>query len=168
MEIERIIASRRSIRQYEARRVEKEKIKGILYAGLQAPSGKNGQPWNFIIVQEDKQLLQKLSGCTIYMDFVGTADALVLVFLKKSASYHYVKDVQAIGACIENMLLQATAYGLGSCWIGEILNKEQQVKELLDLDADLELMAIITLGYPRNNTPSPRKKSLSDCVIKTL
>ena len=168
MEIDQIIASRRSIRQYETRRIEEEKIEGILYAGLQAPSGKNGQPWKFIIVQDNKQLLQKISRCTIYADFVGTADTLILVFLEKSASYHYVKDVQAIGACIENMLLQATAYGLGSCWIGEILNKEQQVKELLDLDTDLELMAMITLGYPRDNTPSPRKKTLSDCVIRSL
>ena len=54
----------------------------------------------------------------------------------------------AIGARIQNMLLAAHTLSLGACWLGEILNKREEVATYLNLDADLELTAVVTLGYP--------------------
>ena len=99
--------------------------------------------------------------------FMRNADCLICVFLDKDSGYDYVKDCQSIGACIENMLLAASSLGIGSCWIGEILERQTEVKELLQIDKDrYDLMAIISLGYPlrESNARTPRKP-LSECVI---
>lgn len=102
---------------------------------------------------------------TIYNSFVSKADCLIVVFLDKAQSYHYVKDVQAIGACIQNMLLQATALGIGSCWIGEILNRAEDVNSLTGVSDNMELMAVIALGYSSDNIEQPIKKPLNDLLI---
>jgi nitroreductase len=62
-----------------------------------------------------------------------------------------------MGAAIQNMLLAAHELGLGSCWIGEILKNEEQVKELVGAANDLELMAVISVGYPSKATKSKRR-----------
>ena len=161
-----LIRARRSVRQFFARPIPEDLLEEILLAGMQAPSGKNGQPWKFLLVQKDKTLLRKIAALTLYEPFVKKADALVAVFLDKTQSYHYLKDAQAAGACIQNMLLQAQEFGIGSCWIGEILNRDGFVKQLLGLDHRLDLMAVIAFGYPdRVQEPRARKKSLSECLI---
>ena len=89
------------------------------------------------------------------------------MFLDKDSAFDRTKDCQSIGACIENMLLTATSLGIGSCWIGEILDRQTEVKELLQVDNDrYDLMAIISLGYPlrESNARTPRKP-LSECVL---
>lgn len=90
--------------------------------------------------------------------------------MDKSQSYHYIKDVQAVGARIGNMLLQATALGIGSCWIGEILAKKKEVYELLfprrpSGQAALELMAVVALGYAEGRASPPRKKGLEGALL---
>ncbi|MCK9480044.1 MAG: nitroreductase family protein [Firmicutes bacterium] len=164
----REIYERRSIRKYTEEPVEKQLIKQIIQAGIQAPSGKNGQPWKFIVVQEDKELLKQIAGLTLYKNFVETADALILVFLDKTGSYHYIKDAQAIGACIQNMLLEITRLKLGSCWIGEILNRDIFVKKLLKIDNKLDLMAVLTVGYSAESPKALKKKPLTDCLLNFL
>ncbi len=166
MELKEVIEERKSVRSYADKTVEKEKIKKTLNAGMQAPSGKNGQPWKFIVVQKDKELLKKISALTLYDSFVRTADCLIMVLLDKSQSYNCIKDCQAVGACIQNMLLTITDLGLGACWIGEILNRDLFVKKLLKLDNNLDLMAVIAVGYPNDNAKQPSKKQLQDCLIE--
>jgi nitroreductase len=161
------IINRNSCRNFLEQFVKKTDIETILNAGLHAPSGKNGQPWKFIVVQKDKVLLKKISALTVYDSFVKTADTLIVVFLDKTRSYHYIKDCQAIGACIQNMLLQATKLGIGTCWIGEILNRDIFVKKLLNIDNSLDLMAVVALGYPaeENKHINRNKKRLEDFFV---
>ena len=64
METERCIYARKSVRKYSGRRLGREAVEQLLLAGLQAPSGKNGQPWRFLVVQEDRELLSRLSALT--------------------------------------------------------------------------------------------------------
>lgn len=162
------IRQRRSVRAYTDRPIEWDKIEQILQAGMCAPSGKNGQPWRFAVVQNDKSLLQKIADCTVYT-FVRTAACLICVFMDKTESYHYVKDCQAVGACIENMLLTVTELGLGACWIGEILNRDIAVKQLLGVDNRYDLMAVIALGYPQTDrAPQRVRKSAQDCILMRL
>lgn len=163
-----LIEQRRSVRSYLPKEIAWTDIEAILSAGMHAPSGKNGQPWRFITVQKDKALLRELAGLTVYDGFVRTADALIVVLLDKTQSYHYVKDCQAVGACIQNMLLRAVSQGIGACWIGEILNRDTAVKQLLGLSHRYDLMAVVTLGFPNDNSSRPPKKSLSDCLMKKL
>ena len=160
-----IIEQRHSVRSYKNARIEKSAIKKILKAGTLAPSGKNGQPWRFAVVQDDKKLLQNIAACTVYENFVSTADCLICVFMDKSESYHYIKDCQAIGACIQNMLLEAEHSGLGACWIGEILNRDVAVKKLLGIGNRYDLMAVVAVGQKGGEEKRAARKPLDDVVL---
>ncbi len=118
-------------------------------------------------MQQDKELIQSISDLMQRSTFIKTADCLICVFLDKEQAFDQVKDCQSIGACKENMLLAATSLGIGSCWIGEILDNQTEVKTLLGVDQSrYDLMAIISLGYPlrESKTKTPRKP-LSGCVF---
>ncbi|WP_456324402.1 nitroreductase family protein [Desulfonauticus submarinus] len=157
MEVLEAILQRRSIRKFTDKDVSKEDVLKILEAGKWAPSGLNNQPWRFLVViDEDRKL--KLATCTKYASIVRQAKVLIVVFLDKQASYHKIKDAQAIGACIQNMLLAICDLGLGGVWLGEILNQEKKVHHILKTDCkNLELMAVIALGYPAQKGSSSRK-----------
>ncbi len=159
--------SRTSVRVYKPQLISKENINTILQSATLAPSTKNIQPWRFVVVQQDKQLIHNIADLTQRSTFIKTADCLICVFLDKDSAFDRTKDCQSIGACIENMLLTATSLGIGSCWIGEILDRQTEVKELLQVDNDrYDLMAIISLGYPlRTSATRTPRKPLSECVI---
>lgn len=161
------IQTRISVRLYKQQPIEQEKIDAILQAAILAPSAKNFQPWRFVVVQQDKALIQGIADLMQHSKFVRNADCLICVFLDKDNGFDYVKDCQSIGACIQNMLLTATSLGIGSCWIGEILDRQAEVKELLQVDSNrYDLMAIISLGYPlRQSVAKTPRKPLSECVI---
>lgn len=165
MELTQAIRERKSIRCFQRQEISARDLEAVLNLGILAPSGKNGQPWKFLIVQRDKALLERIAELTIYQKFVRRADCLILVFLDKAQSYHYVKDVQAIGACIQNMLLALTDLGLGGCWIGEILNRDLNVKALLGIGRELDLMGMIAAGFPADGAQSPPKKTLRECLL---
>lgn len=165
MELREAVFGRRSVRQFCAKEVEKKDIQQIIEWGMKAPSGKNGQPWKFAVVQHDKQLLQKIAYHSVYGGFMSKADCFICVFLDKTQSYNHIKDCQAVGACIQNMLLCATQVGLGACWIGEILNRDAQVKRLLGIGDSLDLMAVIALGYEEGKTAAVQKKDIKQCLL---
>ncbi len=155
MDIIELIKSRRSIRKYKDTPVKYEDTMKILDAGRWAPSGLNNQPWRFVII-EQRHMIEKISELTKYRDLILGAKALIVVFLDGEVEYNRTKDCQAIGACIENMLLAAQSIGLGACWCGEILNRGQEVGSILDVPGTYELMAVITLGYPAEEGKSSR------------
>ncbi len=159
------IKRRRSVRRYIGEEIKRETIEDILEAGRLAPSGKNGQPWRFYVVQNDKTLLRKIAEQTVYFSSVVYADCLILVFMDKVKSYHYLKDAQAIGACVENMLLAAEELGVGACWNGEILRNADQVKEILSLGKRYDLMAMITLGYADRENMKSLRIPLEEVVL---
>ena len=141
------IMTRRSVRGYTDRPLDEETIKTLLQAAISAPSGRNGQPWKFKVVT-DKELINKISDLSRLGTWMRTAPCLVAVYLDKSRSYDRLKDAQSCGAAIQNIMLAAHSLGIGSCWIGEILPKDDEIKAMLNIKiSDLELMAIISLGY---------------------
>ena len=72
----------------------------------------------------------------------------MIVFLDNSCSYNQMKDIQSCGATMRNMMLAAHALGIGSCWIGKFLSKENEVKKILVIDnTNLQLMRIVSFGY---------------------
>ena len=119
-DILKIIKGRRSIRKFNIKKVEKDKIRNILTAGRWAPSGLNNQPWRFVLIESQKYK-DKIAQLTEYGGIIKKAPIAILVFLDKNSSYDRDKDIMAIGACVQNMLLEAHSLGLGSCWLGEIL-----------------------------------------------
>ena len=164
----KVIKQRRSIRRYTKDMVTKDQINTILEAGRWAPSGLNNQPWRFIIILNEDKRKPELAECTKYGKIILRANVLIIVLIDKSVMYNETKDHQAIGACIQNMLLTIHAMGLGGVWLGEILNNESRVMEILDLDNDkYGLMAVIAIGYPEEKGKSARKP-LSELILEGM
>src|SRR5512143_107842 len=126
------IYTRRSIRQYTDQPVEREQLLEIIKAGTWAPSGMNNQPWRCVIVT-NAEARKNLAKHTTYNFIIERAPACIAVFVDRTVMYNDVKDHQAIGACIQNMLLAAHALGLGAVWLGEILKNADGVRDLLEL-----------------------------------
>lgn len=167
MEILDIIKSRRSIRQYLDKDISGDLIREIIEAARFAPSGLNNQPWRFIIVK-DKKLKDKTAGLTKYCAIIKNAPVIICVFLNYGDSYNRDKDIMAIGACIQNMLLAGHGMGLAACWLGEILNQKQGVSKLLEVDEDHELMAVITIGYADEKPGKGERRPIKDLVMKEI
>ncbi len=158
------IYSRRSIREYTDEPVEDQQVLEIIRAGMWAPSGLNNQPWRFAIVKEPG-LKAKFEPLTKYSRIIKSAKVLLPVFIDKEAMYHPVKDHQAIGACLENMLLAAHSMGLGAVWLGEILKSDREIRNLLALGDHLELMAVIALGHPARRDQKSRRKDMEELIV---
>jgi nitroreductase len=161
------ILSRRSIRKYTQEKISREEISTILNAGRWAPSGLNNQPWKFVVIQE-KETVEKLAGCTHYGNIVSNAPLLIAVYLDQAAMYNRTKDLQAIGAAIQNMLLACCELGLGAVWLGEILNQKDKVNLILSCPDSMELMAVLAIGHPaEKNAVSSRKELREICYEET-
>lgn len=145
------IFNRRSIRKYEDRPVEREKIDKLLKAAMQAPSAANEQPWEFIVV-ENKDTLRKLSNMGPYSKLVeGSAVTFVLLANNDSLRIPTAWQ-QDLGAAAENMLLEAAYLGLGAVWLGVATDKNNEIfiKEMFKLPENIKPFALISVGYPDN------------------
>jgi nitroreductase len=158
------IYQRRSIRQFLDAPVERDVLMEILRAASWAPSGLNNQPWRFAIVR-DGETKDKIATLTRYATILKGAAVLVPVFLDRETSYDYLKDCQAVGACLQNLLLAVHAHGLGAVWIGEILKNKDQVRNVLGLPARLELMAVVAIGHPAHQKQSSHRRPLEELIV---
>ena len=158
------IHARRSIRHYTAAPVSRDLIMAALEAASWAPSGLNNQPWRFAIIW-DKPLQEAVAALSKYSSILNSAAVLIAVFLDKEASYDYTKDCQAIGACLQNLLLSLHAMDLGAVWIGEILKNKERVVETLNLPAHLELMAVVAVGHPASRTQRSRRRPVEELIL---
>ena len=134
------IFHRISVRKYEDKPVEKEKIMEILKAGMQAPSACNQQPWEFYVVT-DKEKIQKLSKVTPYTGCAAGAPAVIVPV------YHTEGLVAPSFAQIdmsiaqENIWLETDTLGLGGVWFGIAPVEEhmEKVHRLLDLPENVKV-----------------------------
>lgn len=161
------IYKRRSIREYTDDQVSMEDLLEIVKAGTWAPSGLNNQPWRFVIIR-DSSTREELSTTTHYSHIIKGARALIAVFVDREAMYNEVKDHQAAGACIQNMLLATEALGLGAVWLGQILNNKDRVNKILGIDDRYDLMAVVALGYPGHRNQQSTRMDLEQFILKTL
>ena len=160
-----LISTRRSIRKFTDDPVSDDLIHKILEAGIRAPSGLNNQPWRFAVIR-DSELKSEISVLTHYSKIVLGANVLIAVFLDNSASYDRTKDCQAVGACIQNMLLSIHHLGLGAVWLGEILKNRETVERILEVPEGCELMAVIALGHPLEEKKAHgSRKPIEEVVI---
>lgn len=167
MDIYEVIKKRRSIRKYKPDAVPEEKLTKILEAARQSPSGKNGQPWRFIIVR-DESLRKNLVPACKGQAFLAQAPIVIVVCANEAESYQkqggYMKSWSIdVGITFEHLILAATAEGLGTCWIGAF--SEPEVKKILSVPDNLRVAALTPLGYP-DEVPSPKpRKSLNEIIF---
>ena len=141
------IQQRYSVRSYQKRPVEKEKLETILQAARLAPSAKNIQEWRFIVVQ-DTDTRKKLRVAANNQAFVGEAPVVIVCctaisdYVMRCGHLAYPIDV---AIAMEHMALQAVEEGLGTCWVGSFY--EDQVKAILAIPATARVVELLTLGY---------------------
>ena len=161
------IRKRRSIREFTGESVSRDALCKIVSAGIWAPSGLNNQPWRFILVR-DRATNEQLAQYTTYSHIIIGAPALIMVFLDKEAMYNEVKDHQAVGACIQNMLLAVEELGLGAVWLGQILQNKDKVNEMLSLSDAFELMAVLAIGHPQHRNQKSQRKPFADFILQEI
>ena len=161
------IYTRRSRRNYTGQPVDREALLEIIRAGTWAPSGLNNQPWRFTTVTSP-EVKGRIAALTKYSRIVEEAPACIAVFIDREDMYHEVKDHQAMGACIQNMLLAAHALDLGAVWLGEILKNGEGVIEVLDLPETLSLMAVVCVGHPSGPDKTSHRRDFTKVLLKEL
>lgn len=161
-----LIEKRKSIRSYKPQHVEEEKLNYILQAFRKAPSAKNLQPWKLIIVK-DKKKISDLSIACNNQTFLSEAPILIVACAKEDEAYGvmggYMNSYPVdIALALEHLILAATEKGLGTCWIGAF--KEKLVKDLLDVPANVRVVAITPVGYPATEGRIRGRKPISKIV----
>ena len=167
MEVFEAIQRRKSVRTYTKTPVPEEKLGKILEAARLAPSAENIQPWYFIVVT-DHEKRKQIAKSGVFAEFLDEAPVVIVGCGDRKASPKwYVIDV---AIAMQNMVLAATAEGLGTCWIGSF--DEGLVKRLLKIPERFEVVALLTVGYPRKKLDLTgkfvhfirRKKRLNEIV----
>lgn len=138
------IYARRSIRSYQDREIEPEKLVTLLKAGMAAPSACNLQPWEFIVVS-GKQRMDLLREATTEGKYNAPA---AVVICANTENIPWGGDGWMIdcSAAVENMMIAAAAMGLGSVWIGS--HDEDAVRRLLHIPEKIRVMNLAYFGYP--------------------
>ncbi len=180
------ISKRRSIRKFKDITLPEETLNIILKAATQAPSGKNRQPWKFILVREDKRremvatmrqgiTKMKESGMDVgsserSADIMEEAPVTVFIFnpygkypwLPHSLreSFENLVDIQSAGAAIQNMLLAALELEVGSLWICNIFYAYEELCTWLGEEG--EMVAAVSLGYPDEAPHARPRKPLKE------
>ncbi len=143
----KMILTRRSIRHYQSRPIPDSLIDKIIYAGQQAASARNQQPWEFIVIRE-RVLKQKLADLTDHGKFIGEAPCCIALFCEDSK--YYLEDG---AAAAQNILLAARYFGIGSCWVaGDKKPYGDKAREYCGAKPNAKLIALIALGYPEKET----------------
>ena len=167
IQLNEIIAERTSCRNFRLQKMNIDKIQALIESARWAPSGKNGQPWRFVVVINEN-IKKAIALNSVYGNWMKNASAFIIVYLDKGKSYDYIKDLQGIGAAIQNILLQATYMGIGTCWIGEILRNEAKINSLLQVPDNYELMAVICVGYANESTVKTQRINIQDIIYKEI
>lgn len=141
------ILSRRSIRKYTSEHVGEEDIKTLLEAAMAAPSASNRKPWHFVVVTE-RTKLDKLADSHRYGKMLYDAPLCVAVCGDPSASERFW--VQDCSAATENLLLAATALGLGAVWLGVHPSRERvaDVRGILGIPEGVTPLNLVSIGHP--------------------
>lgn len=146
-----LIKTRRSTRKFTDELLKPGQVEMILKAALMAPSSKNKNPWQFVVI-EDKEMLAKLAACKKHgAAFLEGCALAVVVLANVMESDVWVEDASIASIYMQ---LQAEELGLGSCWC-QIRNRfteddmdtNQYVRDLLNIPYQLDVLSIIGFGY---------------------
>lgn len=184
MEVFEAIRTRRSIRAYEDKPVEEEKLRRVLEAARMAPSAGNRQPWCFIVVTDPKVK----EGLKLAKEKMrpppprigsgvapppgrpprGPLESAPVLIVGCALPSESVPGTDFwkidVAIALQNLVLAAWEQGLGTCWIG-VFHEEEEVKKVLGLPGEARVVAMIALGYPaEKKEPVTNRKSFDEIV----
>ena len=148
------ILARRSIRKYENKQVEREKIDLILECACAAPSANNLRPWHFVEITERKTL-DALADALTYGKMLAQATLAIVVCSEKESTSNPWWE-QDCAAAMQNILVAATALGLGSVWVGvhHTAVFSEKVRGIVGIPEHIQVMGIAAIGYGAESKPA--------------
>jgi nitroreductase len=156
METLNVIFNRRSIRKYKSQAVEPEKIEQLLKAAMYAPSARNTQSWQFMVITE-RAILDEIRKVHPYAGMLKEATLAILVCGDKTLETNEGYLNTNCSAATQNILLAAYDLGLGSVWLG-VYPREERMKglsSLFQLPGHIIPISLIAIGYPAEAKEDP-------------
>ena len=150
-----------AVRNYQDKPVPEASLRRIVEAGRLTGSSMNGQPWHFVVVQ-DRDTLRQLGSLLHTGPYVAQAPLAIVVVIDHSP--YAISDASR---AIQSMLLAAWTDGLGSNWVG--FGGLDQLKPLLGIPAEVDVFAVLPIGYPGDETlghGKKRRKALAEVVYR--
>jgi len=165
MDVFEAIKTRRSIREYQEKPVEQEKLSKVLEAARLSPSAANKQPWKFIVVTDPK--VKESLRSAYNKDWLISAPVIIVgcalpkeAWVRSDGEEYWKVD---LAIAMQSLILEAWEHGLGTCWIGAF--REEKVKKALGIPDDVRVVALTPLGYPAEEKgPVVRRKPLEEIV----
>ena len=154
-----LIKDRRSIRDYVDKKIEKHFLEEIIDCARLAPSSRNIQPWDFIVVT-DRASLAYLSKTVPYGNFLKDAAACIVVCGHRQEHRH----VEDCCLAAQNIMLSAKSLGIGTCYIAALEKDVKDARKLLKVPEKHEIVCFISLGYSKGNTKTPKKKHVKQVI----
>ena len=166
MNVYEAIRTRKSVRAYLEKDVPQDVLLRLLEAARLAPSAKNLQEWRFIVVRDGKTR-KRLAAAARNQAFV--AQAPVVLACCAETDGHVMTCGQACypidtAIAIDHITLCAVAEGLGTCWIGAFF--EDRVKEILGVPPHIRVVELLTLGYPEDPSPVPKRRLPLEKIVR--
>lgn len=140
MEVFDCVSTLSSIRSYYDQEVDMDIIRKVLEAGRLAPSAHNDQPWEFILITE-KEKLKEMEKYCLSGKFIAQVAFAVVVLSDPSSKWHEIDSTRAV----QNMVLTAWSYRLGSCWIGRL--DTRGLKQFLNIPDKWNVLTVLPFGY---------------------
>jgi nitroreductase len=141
MEVYEAIMTRRSVRAYDSKQIPEDILLRVLEAGRAAPSASNAQPWHFIVIKNPGK--RKILSKRMFTRFLAESPVVLVGCGEKNKKYHMVD----VSIAMQQMVLAATAEGLGTCWIGDF--DDRVVHDLLKIPEKYNIVCLLAMGYPR-------------------
>jgi len=152
-----ILYNRRSTRKFNNEKIGEEVIHKLLKAALRAPSSKNSQPWEFIVVDDPELLVQLSQSKPHGACLLKHAPLAVVVAGNKSKSDVWIEDCSIASIILQ---LAAEGLGLGSCWVqihrryhDDNETAHEFISELLHIPRHLEVLSIVGIGHKAADRP---------------
>ena len=166
MDVLDAIRKRKSVRKYLNKTIDKEKLLTILEAGRIAPSASNRQEWRFVIVR-DNETKRKLADAANSQSFMGEASVVIVACAETDE--HVMRCGQAcypidVAIALDHITLAAVDLGLGTCWIGAF--DASKVKQILSIPVNIQVVALMPLGYPSDSSIANKKRMPFDEIVK--
>jgi nitroreductase len=160
MDFLKLAKKRRSVRDFNSRKVKDSDLGDIIDAARWAPSANNRQTWRFIVIR-DKDIMKKVAKSCYGQSWMANASVLIVAcsmpgVLKRQFADGERMAIQETSASVQNLLLAATEKGIATCWCG--VSAHKGLNKLLSVPAEAEAEAVIALGYASNRRISPTQR----------
>ncbi len=165
MDVYEAIKTRYSVRDYQDRPIEPDKLERVLDAGRLAPSGHNRQEWKFVVVSDPD--LRAGLGAGSNQPFVGKAPVVIVTVgtdPDRVMKCGMPADPMDCAIAIDHMTLAAVAEGLGTCWIGSFA--QDACRELLGVPDSARIVELLPIGYPAGEATQRPRKDLDEVVCR--